>query len=287
VVTFLDHSAGNADTQAVVLKNKRLLIVVFVGSEGRGTSAIIRDWLLTDLRIAQVPIGQILVHKGFRDAVEPVYPELKELIATHLKGRRSLWLTGHSLGGALANLTAYRLEEDGIKVQGVYTYAAPRVGDSAWAAEFEQRLRDRSQQWSSETDPVPRTPPESERWDYEEVGITNVIQPGGGIDLDTLLDSGLALNILNHKMAAYLHGLYRALPADLQEAMPLPPPMCGPGQKQVGVHPETGHPLCKTLGSTKITAGKCRGRGGVILDGWCVIDVGGELRHTVRPLKGR
>ncbi|MFP5289147.1 MAG: alpha/beta fold hydrolase [Thermoanaerobaculia bacterium] len=68
---------------------------------------------------------------------------IRELAARILQGLgsgsddRPLWLTGHSLGGAVAVLTASRLEK---RVQGVYVYGAPRVGDADFGGEIDERI---------------------------------------------------------------------------------------------------------------------------------------------------
>lgn len=41
---------------------------------------------------------------------------------------RPLWLTGHSLGAALATVAAYRFMSIGVPVQGLITFGSPRVG---------------------------------------------------------------------------------------------------------------------------------------------------------------
>src|SRR5207249_4492483 len=55
-----------------------------------------------------------------------VSEQLDRLLHAKSPGQK-LWLTGHSLGGALATLAAAHLGRDA--VQGLYTYGCPRVGD--------------------------------------------------------------------------------------------------------------------------------------------------------------
>ncbi len=50
----------------------------------------------------------------------------------------AIWLSGHSLGAALATLAAYRLLLYGFDVRGLVTFGSPRVGDGAFAAFLEQ-----------------------------------------------------------------------------------------------------------------------------------------------------
>jgi hypothetical protein len=87
------------------------------------------------------PMGK--VDKGFFDLFKSMEPALtavlKSLFAMGPGAQRSLVITGHSLGSALATLTvplAVRLAgESGGKVQ-QYNQASPRVGDPTFAAYF-------------------------------------------------------------------------------------------------------------------------------------------------------
>lgn len=76
------------------------------------------------------------VHNGFLgsylasrtmilDAIDSVVPG-----APKKAGGMRIWLTGHSLGAALATLVAAGLKDSGYNVAGVTTFGSPRVGDS-------------------------------------------------------------------------------------------------------------------------------------------------------------
>jgi pimeloyl-ACP methyl ester carboxylesterase len=62
------------------------------------------------------------------DVWDELLPEIEKLQAQGLK----IWITGHSLGAALATLAADRLQA----VHGLYTFGSPRVGDEAFQARF-------------------------------------------------------------------------------------------------------------------------------------------------------
>ncbi|HSU67742.1 MAG TPA: lipase family protein, partial [Tepidisphaeraceae bacterium] len=47
-----------------------------------------------------------------------------------------VWVTGHSLGGAMATLAALRLATEGLDVRGVYTFGSPRVGNDEFYAKY-------------------------------------------------------------------------------------------------------------------------------------------------------
>jgi triacylglycerol lipase len=91
----------------------------------RGTDSI-QTWL-ADARVVQVqdPAYPGKVHSGFAAAVELMWPGLRE----RLPAGRPVWVTGHSLGGAMATLASVRLAGEGYPVPGVYTFGSPRVGD--------------------------------------------------------------------------------------------------------------------------------------------------------------
>lgn len=83
-----------------------------------------------------------------------------EIIGRERKNQE-VWLTGHSLGGALAVILAATLRENGVPVHGLYTFGAPRVGDKEFAKQLNRGLRNKSH-WRvvNEGDLVPHVPME-------------------------------------------------------------------------------------------------------------------------------
>ena len=65
------------------------------------------------------------VHIGFQRELEKVWDAIKEHRAEH--ATKKLFITGHSLGGAMATLAASRFNLID-KVECLYTYGSPRVG---------------------------------------------------------------------------------------------------------------------------------------------------------------
>ena len=130
--------------------------LVFRGTKGETGEPVDRQiaaWL-TNIDFTQASLGGYRVHRGFAGEVEASLDELERLARRHGAGRRPLFLTGHSAGGALATLAARRLFERGLPVAGSVVFAAPRVGDRTFATSYPLPL------WRVETghDIVPHLP---------------------------------------------------------------------------------------------------------------------------------
>jgi triacylglycerol lipase len=140
-----DQPFEGGSTSCYVAYSDHAVIVAFRGTEvikpggPAPTLDAIRRVLAdicTDARIRLVDAGYGgAVHCGFHGALEEVWsrlqPRLHALRQTP-STPRTIWLTGHSLGAALATLAACRL--DG--VHGLYTFGSPLVGDELFAGTF-------------------------------------------------------------------------------------------------------------------------------------------------------
>jgi triacylglycerol lipase len=110
---------------ALIIGNHTDIIVAFRGTVSNNFS----NWL-TDIQLLPVPFGSFgKVHKGFRDAVDSVWPEIRSHIG--FTENRNVRLTGHSMGGALALLAGTRFVDEYSEnlVKEIYTFGQPRVGD--------------------------------------------------------------------------------------------------------------------------------------------------------------
>jgi triacylglycerol lipase len=141
----LDWLGTADDNRGMVLASDAALVVVFRGTrlhvhsvlDAAEVVLINQDDFLIDgsflFKRAQTG-GR--VHAGFLSAFNEIRECFDAIVAARRPGQ-CLWLAGHSLGGALATLAAAHVGP--AAVQGVYTYGAPRVGDSAFAAVLPQR----------------------------------------------------------------------------------------------------------------------------------------------------
>ena len=129
--TLLD----NKGSQAYWLENKHDLILACRGTEPTEFADIASD---LKFRPVKSNTGIKYVHRGFKEAVDRIWPQLKELADDHGKTRK-VWCTGHSLGAAMATLVAYRLQkaEDLPSPQALFTYGSPRVGTKNYIKNIE------------------------------------------------------------------------------------------------------------------------------------------------------
>jgi len=125
-------------TQCYVVSNKIFAILAFRGTESRKREGrddirdIVED-IKADANIRLVDSGKRgRVHKGFNDALDEVWNELYMYLKDLQSEERKIWITGHSLGAALATLAAFRFKN----VKGLYTFGSPRVGDTEFCDDF-------------------------------------------------------------------------------------------------------------------------------------------------------
>ena len=154
-VTSEDKEDRKFDTQAFVAANTEVLLIAFRGTEN------IKDWT-TNLKFKPIdgPAGQI--HRGFYTAAVRAWDDhIRSLVDRFQTQDQPIWITGHSLGGALAVATAAYLQLDqNINVQGgVYTFGQPRVGNRAFASAFNNVFMNRAFHYVNNNDLVPHVPP--------------------------------------------------------------------------------------------------------------------------------
>jgi triacylglycerol lipase len=152
---FVDFlSSGN--TQGFLADGKDFAIVCYRGTEPNNAF----DWA-TDAQARQVPGPFGMIHIGFRDALDLVWKSVNDFIQKSAAGGKRVFVAGHSLGGALACLTVARALEgeiNGAKLS-LHTIGQPRVGDTDFTAQVNQRMADGMVRIVNNIDLVPRVPP--------------------------------------------------------------------------------------------------------------------------------
>jgi pimeloyl-ACP methyl ester carboxylesterase len=103
----------------------------------RGTDPVTFPNWLTVVAVRLVECGEYTgrVHHGFNYALGRTWSKV-EAILDEVEGK-PLFLTGHSMGGALAVLAACRLAKAGRPAAATYTFGAPRVGDHHFCSGYD------------------------------------------------------------------------------------------------------------------------------------------------------
>ncbi len=125
---------AKTDTQAILVRSQdtashNMAVLAFRGSEPNKV-----DWLYTDAdaKFIKLREGEGRIHRGFYESFLSVKKEAEDAIGK-LPADLPLFVTGHSLGGALANVAGMELEQVR-RLAAIYTFGSPRVGDEVWAS---------------------------------------------------------------------------------------------------------------------------------------------------------
>jgi triacylglycerol lipase len=222
-------------SQAFIVADAEKIILTF-----RGTDTL-KDWLGNfDIDLVGGPLGG-KVHEGFARSLSLIWKDIQMTLdvlqprpvatkADLVQGIQrevkapSLWITGHSLGGALATLTAARLREKDQSVHGLYTFGSPRVGDRDFQEEFNGDFRSKAFRFVNRNDAVTRIPMRS--MFYSHVGQLFYIDEddtihtdpsfwyrfvdGIKVRLNDVADLDLS-TIENHKIEYYIRGIEKNL----------------------------------------------------------------------------
>ena len=162
-------SVGN--TQAYLAQNADNIVVAFRGTESPTTFEGLKDWLLSDaVNLLILPTGRLgtdfaaagvgaRFHQGFINALDSIWLPLFSGVEDELKrSERPLWITGHSLGGALAVLSAWLFHRKFVSVHQVYTFGGPMIGNSEASKAFDRELSGKIFRYVNGPDPVPKLP---------------------------------------------------------------------------------------------------------------------------------
>lgn len=159
------------NTQCYLAENDSVIVLAFRGSEMPNSIDGFKDWLLTNAKnFLVLPAGQIgtdfvaagvgaRFHRGFMESLNEIWEPLIAAVDEAVSRKdRPLYITGHSLGGALALLASWRLQRQMINVHNVYTFGAPMVGNDIAAKAFEKEFPHRIFRYVDGGDMVPKLP---------------------------------------------------------------------------------------------------------------------------------
>ncbi|MGB3311816.1 MAG: lipase family protein [Nodosilinea sp.] len=230
------------DTQAFLFRKGDNLILGFKGTQQ------LADWK-TNLKIrlkeftvladqeAMPPTGR--VHRGFLDAWQSVEKQVIYYLKKWVTPDAKLWVTGHSLGGALAAVATISLEAQGFEVAGLYTFGQPRVADWKLVNYMNGKMGDRIIRYANNNDIVPLIPPQIIPWVptrvYGHMGQFRYFNDSGSLRRQSflfqrfpdrllgivraILTSGTPDAVDDHKMEFYVANLQKALDREEEEAL--------------------------------------------------------------------
>lgn len=170
---YVVEAPSNKDFRTIVSTDQEKKVIT-VACKGTSTA---RDWV-TNLQVelsttpfdpcAQASTAEgkaARVHQGFADAYMSAQDATRDAVAQARKQHPDyeVWVTGHSLGGALASIAALDLVAAGVPVTRLYTFGQPRVGDAGFAACMEEFVPG-ARRFTKGADPVPRFP--RREWQY-------------------------------------------------------------------------------------------------------------------------
>lgn len=117
----------NNGTQAVLLENDEYIFLGFRGTE----STSIKDIKADAKAVITVCESGGKIHSGFDEAFNQVSVEIQTALDKDKVTNKPLFITGHSLGGALATIATKKIIHKG-GIAACYTFGSPRVGDENW-----------------------------------------------------------------------------------------------------------------------------------------------------------
>lgn len=125
----IDTTFDRNGSQAILVRDDtdRRLVLAFRGTEPTKIKDIKAD---IDAKLESISGGG-KSHRGFTKAYWEIGHDIQTRLSHPELRRYRLYITGHSLGGALASIAAKRLHHEG-GISACYTFGSPRVGNKDW-----------------------------------------------------------------------------------------------------------------------------------------------------------
>jgi triacylglycerol lipase len=145
---------GNFETCGLIAERADAVILAFAG-----TDPGIWQNLATDIDIRPDPGTD--THQGFQLAVQAAQTQIGQAVLRSQQSQKPLFITGHSLGAALAALAAQIAAAAGTPPRAVYVFGMPRTGGLRFQASYDASLGALTYRLVYGIDLVARVPPSS------------------------------------------------------------------------------------------------------------------------------
>lgn len=194
---FLATGMGFERCETIQVKNSfahalvgnNVVVIAFRGTEFTS----LKDWK-TDAYAKFLPVPGIgRMHTGFHVAYHDVRKGVETIIRNN--PNKKVWLTGHSLGGAMAVVCGIYLNKTGLAKPHVITFGQPRVGDNSTAKWIDKNMPNSYQRIVNDQDIVPTLPP-TIYFQYADAGRYVLIGQPGIVGSSGPLDGLLGNKIL-------------------------------------------------------------------------------------------
>jgi len=161
------------DTQAFLAVNPRYQFAVL---SFRGTEVTSKKDISTDALVLKIPsiAEKVKIHGGFQKAYDSVAEQIEKSLTENLKDM-PLYITGHSLGAALATVATLSIEQKKYfrdQIAACYTFGSPRVGTKSLDLDFRSPIY----RVVNTTDIVTMVP----TFGYRHIGDIRFMERGGG-----------------------------------------------------------------------------------------------------------
>ena len=151
-VEFIDAE----DTEVFIAENDSEMYIVFRGSKG------LRDWI-ANMKILKSTTDFGKVHSGFMEAFSVVREKIFTAMTRARENNKKLYLSGHSLGGALATIAAAdsNIKIGSTPIEAIYTFGMPKTSNRTAADYINSNFGSRFFRFVNDRDIVTRIPPGS------------------------------------------------------------------------------------------------------------------------------
>lgn len=145
---------SNTDTQAFVAGKEKYLVVCFRGTSSGKDALVDVNFFKTE-----AAGGRGRVHRGFHQSLESVWDQVQAAVDA-LGADKKIFVCGHSLGAALAQLAAHRFALSAYPVAGIYVFGSPRVGNHEFREAYNALLEAKTFLHINHRDVVTQLPPQ-------------------------------------------------------------------------------------------------------------------------------
>ncbi|OKO81429.1 lipase [Bradyrhizobium sp. NAS80.1] len=166
-----------SDSRGVIARKDGATIVAFAGTDPLN----LLNW------VSNFTLGRpnALVHEGFSEAAAALWNDVKAALAAAAAAGSPIFITGHSLGAAIAVVTAdFARQQLQLTKAQIYLYGCPRVGLTEFVTPYDATFGKMTYRLVHGADIVPTVPPP--QLDFVHVGRYLACRQGAKFDAGQL-----------------------------------------------------------------------------------------------------